>query len=152
MYMYTHIDRWWLSVLPLLMGREMDKCQEGILQEEFHEYDYIYSHSCPCHLCICQIIIKCFVNLSFFCYIYLFGGYEWRKKAENHITGLKPVYALAQPSVYRAVPHVHTGPPSHTAVSSGRRECFLCIGPFGKAGLPRVKAGVETEIIVADSE
>lgn len=81
-----------------------------------------------------------------------FWGYEWRKKAENHITGLKTVYSLAQPSVYRAVPHVHTVPPSHTAVSSGCRERFLCIGPLGKAGLPSVKAGVENGIIVADSE
>lgn len=81
-----------------------------------------------------------------------FGGYEWRNKAENLISGLKTVYSLAQPSVYRAVPHVHTVPSSHTAVSSGCREWFLCIGPLGKAGLPRVKAGVENRTIVADSE
>lgn len=58
MYMYTHIERWWLSVLLLLMGREEDQRQEGILQEKWHLYNYIYSHSCPCDLCICQIIIN----------------------------------------------------------------------------------------------
>lgn len=51
------------------------------------------------------------------------GGY--------HISGLKSVCSVAQPSVYRAVPHVHTVPPSHPAVSS---DCavVLCIGPLGK--------------------
>lgn len=83
MYMYTHIDRWWLSVLPLLMGRKMDKCQEGILQEEFHESDYIYSHSCPRHLCICQIIMKCFVNLSFFVIYAFWGGMSGERKLKT---------------------------------------------------------------------
>lgn len=44
------------------------------------------------------------------------------KKAENHITGLKRVCSLAQPSVYRAVPHVYSVPPSPTAVPSGCRK------------------------------
>lgn len=54
--------------------------------------------------------------------------------------------------MYRAVPHVHTVPPSHTAVSSGCREWFLFTGPLSEAGLPRVKAKGEIGIIVAGSE
>ena len=71
------------------------------------------------------------------------------KESRKLLTGLKRVCSLAQPSVSRAVPHVHTVPPGHTAGSSTCRKCFLCIGPLSKAGLPRVKSGGGKGIIVA---
>lgn len=64
-------------------------------------------------------------SVLFFCSICLFGGYEWRRTTEHHITWLKTVCSLTQPSLNRAVPHVHTVPPSHTAVSSGCEEHWM---------------------------
>lgn len=84
MYMYTHIERWWLSVLLLLTGREKDQCRGGVLQEKLHKYNNIYSHSYPSALCICQIIKTCFVNLSLLFVIYaFFVGVSGQGKLKN---------------------------------------------------------------------
>lgn len=88
MYMYTHIERWWLSVLLLLTGREKDQCRGGVLQEKLHKYNNICNiPQCSLHLPNYQDMFCEFVPS--FCYICLFCGCEWIRKAEKHTTGLK---------------------------------------------------------------
>lgn len=70
MYMYTHIERWWLSVLLLLTGREKDQCRGGFCRRNY--INTIIFVTYPSALCICQIIKTCFVNLSLLFVIYAF--------------------------------------------------------------------------------
>lgn len=87
--MYTHIERWWSSVLLLLMGRET---QEGILQENNLNTIFTPTHASAAselpnyHEMFCEFLL--------FCYICLLGGYEWRKKGEDSETWTKNSSAL----------------------------------------------------------
>lgn len=82
----------------------------------------------PTHAPVISDYCFFFVN---FCLFEGMSGAE-KKEAENHITGLKRVCKPAQPSAYRAVPHVHTAPPGHTAVPSGLGSHFYALVPLVK--------------------
>lgn len=89
--MYTHIELWLSSVLLLLRRRKKDQRQEGILQETWHLDNYIYSHSCPRDICICQFIILFCKFVLFYVILPVLGVWVEviHQKKQQHITGLK---------------------------------------------------------------
>lgn len=141
--MYTHIELWLSSVLLLLRRRKKDQRQEGILQETWHLDNYIYSHSCPRDICICQFIILFCKFVLFLMLLPVLGVWVEviHQKKQQHITGLK-IFCSLCPALFVQGCTSCTYSPGHTARPSGCRQLFLCIGPLGEAGL---KHGVKAK-------
>lgn len=144
--MYTHIERWWLSVLLLLTGREKDQCRGGFCRRNYIN-TIIFT---PTHTPVLSAFAKLSRHVLWICpffLLYMPFLWVWVDKESWKTHNWTKKLSLAKPSVYRAVPHVHTLQSPWVAESG-----FKWIGPLGKAGLSRELAEGGGGIIVAGSE